>query len=225
MTLRVIGAGLGRTGTTSLKLALERLLGAPCYHMLEVFGHPEHVPPWHAAARGEPTDWDALFRGYRAAVDWPAAAFWKPLAERYPEALVVLSLRDPARWWESANATIFPAIRGEMEREGVRPQVVPPLPEDAPAFLGDWHAMVTDLLAATFGADPGDREACIAAFEAHVAAVRRDCAPERLLEWRVEEGWEPLCSALGVPVPGEPFPRANTREDWRAHAAAAGAPS
>lgn len=207
MALRVIGAGLGRTGTTSLKLALERLLGGPCYHMFEVFGHPEHVPLWHAAARGEPTDWETLFRGYRAAVDWPAAGFWKELAGLHPDSLVVLSLRDPESWWESADATILPAIRE--------------LPDDASAFGREWHAMVTEVIENTFAGDPRDRDSSIAAFEAHVAAVRRDCPRGRLLEWRVEEGWKPLCDALGVPVPEEPFPRANTREDWQARASRA----
>lgn len=206
MSLRVIGAGLGRTGTTSLKLALERLLGAPCYHMLEVFGHLEHVPLWHAAVRGEPIDWETLFLGYRAAVDWPAAAFWRPLAERHPDALVVLSLRDPERWWESASDTIFPAILD--------------FPAEAPPGLRGWHAMVSDLLAATFDGDPRDRASSIAAHEAHVTSVRRHCPPERLLEWRPEDGWEPLCGALGVAVPPEPFPRANTREDWHARMSA-----
>ena len=90
MTLRVVGAGLGRTGTMSLKLALERLLGAPCYHMAEVFVHPEHVAVWHAAARGEPVDWHALFAGYAAAVDWPVGSFWPEVSAAFPDAL------DPA---------------------------------------------------------------------------------------------------------------------------------
>src|SRR5438105_250833 len=110
MTLRVVGAGLGRTGTMSLKLALERLLGAPCYHMVEVFSHPEHVPAWHAAAQGRMPDWDQLFAGYAAAVDWPSAAFWPELIEAYPEALVVLSVRDSESWWQSAHETIFATV-------------------------------------------------------------------------------------------------------------------
>src|SRR5690348_10458482 len=106
MSLRVIGAGCGRTGTMSLKLALERLLGAPCYHMVEVFAHPEHVPDWHAAALGNMPDWNALFAGYAAAVDWPASAFWPELSAAFPDALVVLSVRDAQSWWQSAHETI-----------------------------------------------------------------------------------------------------------------------
>src|SRR5262245_3217336 len=103
MSLRVVGAGLGRTGTMSLKIALERLLGAPCYHMIEVFQHPEHVAFWHEAALGRMPDWDQLFAGYAAAVDWPSAAFWPELMEAYPDALVVLSVRDTQSWWQSAH--------------------------------------------------------------------------------------------------------------------------
>src|SRR6266566_10081202 len=99
MTLRVIGAGMGRTGTMSLKLALERLLGGPCYHMVEVFPRPAHFGLWTAAGRGKPTDWHALFDGFVAAVDWPAAAFWKEIADAFPEAIILLSTRDSESWW------------------------------------------------------------------------------------------------------------------------------
>lgn len=193
MSLRIVGAGLGRTGTLSLKAALERLLGAPCYHMAEVFAHPEHVPVWTRAARGEPTDWPRLFAGYRAAVDWPAAAFWPEIAAAFPDAPVLLSTRDPASWWESASATIFPATaRAE----------------------GPWREMVDAMMAARFTSAIHDREAAIAAFERHNAEVRRRVAPDRLIEWQPRDGWAPLCRALGVPVPDEPFPHVNTRETF-----------
>jgi hypothetical protein len=198
MTLQVVGAGVGRTGTLSLKVALERLLGGPCYHMAEVFAHPEHVAPWHEAARGGAPDWQALFTGYRAAVDWPAAAFWPELMEAFPDALVVLSVRDADSWWRSANGTIFPSI----DRAG-----------------GEWRAMIGDLFANRFTPALTDREACIAAFERHNAEVRRRTPKERLLEWRAAEGWEPLCAALGVPVPEEPFPRVNSSEEFHARLA------
>src|SRR5258708_3902275 len=111
MTLRIVGAGLGRTGTHSLKIALEQLLGAPCYHMVEVFAHPEHVPIWTAAIKREPVDWPVLFDGYVATVDWPGGAAWREISEAYPEAKVLLSTRRSAdEWWTSASKTIFEAI-------------------------------------------------------------------------------------------------------------------
>lgn len=198
MTLRVVGAGLGRTGTMSLKLALERLLGGPCYHMAEVFAHPEHVPRWHDAARGRMPDWDALFAGYRAAVDWPAASFWPELSAAFPDALVVLSVRDADSWWRSAAGTIFPATRHAPDA---------------------WRAMVDAVFAARFTSAIEDGKACVAAFERHNAAVRAGVPRERLLEWRAADGWAPLCAALGVAVPDEPFPCANTTEEFQARLA------
>jgi hypothetical protein len=197
--LRLVGAGLGRTGTLSLKLALERLLGAPCYHMLEVFTHPAHVSAWHAAAQGRPTDWSALFRGYAATVDWPGASFYRELMDAYPDAVVLLSVRDPEAWWKSAHATIFPSIRR-----------APP----------EWRAMVETMMSARFTGALEDRDACISAFERHNAEVRRVVPASRLLEWRASDGWGPLCAALGLPVPAEPFPHANSTEDFLARVAA-----
>ena len=112
MALSVIGAGFGRTGTLSLRIALERLGLGPCYHMLEVFEHPEHIEVWNRAADGREVDWEALFRGYRSAVDWPVCAFYQELASRYPEAKVILTVRDPERWYRSAVDTIFPVMTG-----------------------------------------------------------------------------------------------------------------
>lgn len=195
MTLRVVGAGLGRTGTNSLKVALERLLGGPCYHMFEVFQHlDDHVPVWHRIVRGESVDWDALFEGYVAAVDWPVAAYWSTLADHSPDALVVFSDRDADSWWTSASTTIFP---------GMASMVGTP-----------WHDMMSELMATTFTIDLDDRASAIAAFEAHRARVLADADPDRLLVWRASDGWEPLCAALGVDVPSEPFPVTNTTEEF-----------
>lgn len=194
MTLRVVGAGLGRTGTKSLKLALEQLLGAPCYHMSEVFQHPEHIPHWHAAARGQATDWRALFDGYAAAVDWPTGSFWPEISAAFPDALIVLSARDAESWWTSAHATIFQA----MHR----------------VDSGPWREMIDAMFRSRFTPALEDKRACIAAYERHVAQVRRSAPKDRLLEWSPREGWKSLCDALNLPIPGEPFPHANSREEF-----------
>jgi hypothetical protein len=195
MSLHVVGAGLGRTGTYSLKLALEHLLDGPCYHMLEVFNHPGHVPQWRAAANGRPPDWHAMLAGFRATVDWPAASFWPELSAAFPDALVLLSWRDSESWWRSASRTIFH-------------------PDNYVDRNPDWEAMWQDLIRARFTADLTDKAACIEAFERHNEAVRRGVAPERLLEWRPGDGWEPLCRALKLPLPEIPFPRANTTAEF-----------
>lgn len=199
MTLRVVGAGLGRTGTNSLKLALERLLGEPCYHMFEVMRHPHHVPMWATAARGGPVDWHELFAGFGATVDWPSATFWPELADAYPDALVLLSTRrTAAEWWRSADATIFTSLRSA-----------------APDGMGDWREMVEATIVQRFPGVPDDAEAAMASYEAHNALVRRTIPADRLLEWVPGDGWAPICDALGVPVPDEPFPHVNTTDDFR----------
>lgn len=195
MALRVVGAGLGRTGTMSLKLGLERLLGGPCYHMIEVFQHPEHVALWHQASLGRMPDWEALFEGYVAAVDWPVCSFWEEVGEAFPDAPVLLSVRDPESWWRSASNTIFPSSRRAE---------------------GEWREMVEDLFANRFTREIDDKAKAIAAYEAHYAKVRREVPASRLLEWRATDGWGPLCDALGVPVPDEPFPHANTTAEFQA---------
>jgi len=181
MTLQVVGAGVGRTGTMSLKLGLERLLGAPCYHMAEVFAHLEHVPVWHAAARGEP-------------VDWPVGSFWPEVSAAFPDALILLSTRSAESWWKSASRTIFPI--------------------SAKAAGTPWHAMWLDLTKNRFTPHLDDRAAAIAAYERHNADVRARAPKQRLLEWTAKDGWGPLCRALGVAVPDEPFPHANSTEEF-----------
>lgn len=200
MTLRVVGVGLGRTGTNSLKLALEQLLGAPCHHMIEVFAHPAQIPLWTAAAEGNP-DWPATFEGYAATVDWPGAAFWRQLVAEYPDAVVLLSKRESAdAWWISANRTIFEAFNGEA---------MPPPPMTA------WFETLRGLFAEA-GIDPTDETSSKAGYEQHLEAVRAEVPAERLVEWTTGDGWAPLCAALGVAVPDEPFPHVNTTEEFRA---------
>jgi hypothetical protein len=204
MPLSVIGAGLGRTGTMSLKLALERVGLGPCYHMKEVFAHLEtHVPVWDQAADGKRVDWDALFDGYQSAVDHPTAVFYRELAEHYPAAKTVLTVRDPDRWFQSFSATILH-----------------PLTEPLPDRLVDWGKMHDKVvLDRVFDGNVADKTHMIASYERHNEGVKRTIPPERLLIYEVAQGWEPLCRFLGVPVPNEPFPISNTAEDFRTHLA------
>ncbi len=117
MALDIVGAALGRTGTNSLKLALEHLGFGPCHHMFEVRDHPEQLPYWQAAARGEMPDWDEVFANYRSCVDWPSARYWREIAAHYPDAKVLLTLRDADKWFDSVHATIYPSIMGRSARE------------------------------------------------------------------------------------------------------------
>lgn len=204
MALKVIGAGLGRTGTASLKSALEQLTGGACYHMAEV--QPETVPHWHAATRGEPVDWEALTSGYSATVDWPAAAFWPELAEANPDAIVLLSTRaTPEQWWASMERTIVPVLSAE----------VPPDNQTLAAH----RAMVRELFAQRFTPDWHEPEAAVAAYTRHNERVRSEVPAERLVDWQPGYGWAPICAALGVAVPSAPFPHENSTAEFRARMA------
>lgn len=203
MALEVIGAGFGRTGTLTLKTALEVLGFGPCHHMTEVLAHPEQIPFWNRAAKGEAVEWDDVYGGYRATVDWPGCHFYAQLAERYPQAKVVLSLRDAERWYDSMNETILVGVR-QMTPES--------LTDDHPLLFGGLM-----LGRETFNFDFG-KDNVIAAFERHNAEVRRTIPADRLLVFEAAHGWEPLCAHLGVPIPDAPFPRVNDREEFQGHA-------
>ena len=199
MSLRVVGAGFPRTGTKSLQQALQPILGGPCYHMVEVFEHLEHVPVWRGALRGNPPDWNEFLTDYVAAVDWPASAFWRELVEANPDALVVLSVRDDAEtWWRSADQTILTVTRrAEHEHQ-------------------EWLDFVRELLEARIGRPWDDRRKAMAAYERHNDEVRATIPPDRLLEWNAREGWGPICDALGIAAPSESFPHVNSTEEWEA---------
>ena len=197
MTLKVVGAGLGRTGTASLKVALEQLLGGRCYHMSECFGNPAHPPLWLAAARGRP-DWEAIFKGYVATVDYPACGFWRQLADHYPEAKVLLTVRDPDKWFESTRETIL--------SDGIRELTT----------LTPDQAFFQETVYKDYAGHFGDRAFVTDYFRRHNEAVIAAIPGDRLLVYEVGQGWEPLCAFLGLPAPSTPFPHVNTRADFEA---------
>ena len=188
---------MGRTGTHSLKLALERLLGGPCHHMVEVFANPSQIPTWIDAIEGRPVDWSALLAGYRAAVDWPGAGFWPELTAANPDAMVLLSVRDADSWYRSASNTIFLALSG------------------GPPETVQWMGAMRKLLADRFSDHLDNRSAMIDAYERHNAEVRAAVPADRLIEWTPSDGWDPICERLGLAVPDEPFPVTNTTEEFR----------
>lgn len=204
MTLKVIGTGFGRTGTLSLKAALEHLGFGPCYHMSEVFAHPEHVPVWTRAARGERVDFEALYTNYRATVDWPSTHFWRDLIERYPDARIVHTERDPEVWYKSFSQTISEALQR---------------PADPASPMHTWAEM-TDLVITqhTFGGDLSKANV-LKVYNAHNAEIRRRVPAARLLVHDVKDGWPSLCAHLGVAVPAAPFPKTNSTEEFRARMA------
>ncbi|MDA0565586.1 sulfotransferase family protein [Streptomonospora sp. S1-112] len=201
--VQLIGAGFPRTGTTSMKAALEQLGLGPCYHMFELLTHPDHLGRWEHAVHDDPVDWDRVTEGYASGVDWPFSYFWRELADAYPQAKVLLTVRDPHRWYTSMANTIF----RQME------MVVGAATASSPPETRRMAGVLGPLWESTYGnrTAPDERRA-VEVFEAHTAAVVEAVPPERLLVYEAGQGWEPLCEFLGVPVPDTPFPHLNDTE-------------
>jgi len=201
MSLSVIGVGCGRTGTMSLKIALEKLGLGPCHHMEEIFANPDQLPGWMAAAEGESVDWDRMFTGYNASVDWPGAHFWRELADHFPDAKLILTTRPTESWWKSYSSTI----------RAFWTEVLPTVDNEHVQGVGALGIKV--IAEGTFGGAE-DEQSISAAFEAHNQAVIDTFPPERLLQFDVRDGWAPLCTFLGKPVPEGDFPRSNSSEEF-----------
>jgi Sulfotransferase domain len=197
MALKVIGAGVGRTGTHSLKIALEQLLGGPCHHMVEVLANPPQIPIWIDAIEGRPVDWSDFLNSYQALVDWPGASFWPELLAANPDAMVLLSVRDADSWYRSASNTIFIALR------------------QAPPEGEAWMAAMGNLLRDRFSDQLDDRTAMIDAYERHNDEVRSRVHADQLIEWTPSDGWDPICERLGLAVPDASFPVTNSTDDFR----------
>lgn len=201
MTIRVIGAGFGRTGTLSLKFALEKLGFDKCYHMMEVMNQPEHRAEWSKVHRGESIDWQALLEGFQATVDWPSCNFWREQMAQYPDARVILSLRDPERWYDSVMNTIYKSTTASLDAD-----------DPAVRYGAEWaHTIIWD---AVFDGRMDDKDHVIRVFNEHNESVKAEVPPDKLLVFEAADGWAPLCEFLEVPVPDEPYPRVNTTEEF-----------
>ena len=198
MALKIIGAGFGRTGTYSLKAALELLGFGPCHHMSEVVGSPDQIALWRDAAAGRP-DHDALFEGYAAAVDFPVAAFWQEVLAARPDARVILSQRDAEDWYASFSQTILPLL---MDRASW------------PAPARPWFEMLEQVIIGRALGGRTDRAGILDAYRRNEAAATALAASGRALVFRAGDGWAPLCGFLGVGIPAEPYPKTNARADF-----------
>lgn len=202
MALKIIGAGFGRTGTLSLKTALEVLGFGKCYHMLEVGKHPQHVDLWANAHRGQAVDWDVLFEGYQSAVDWPSCNLWREQASHYPEAKILLSIRDPERWYDSVMNTIYPSSSSLVNSEDPKLQK-----------FGRWSMEI--IWQRLFDDRMKDKDHVIDVFNRHNQAVIDEVPPERLLVFEARQGWPSLCEFLEVDVPTTDYPRVNSTEQFQ----------
>ena len=213
MSLKVIGAGFGRTGTLSLKLALEQLGFGPCYHMVEVNNHPEHMAQWRRAAAGEPVDWPALFENHQATVDWPSCNYWEAQLAAFPDAKVILSERDPEAWYTSVMNTIYPSS-AKARKEAREASDATALERSAMLYEVIWDGV--------FDGRMDDKAHVIGRYLAHNERVKRLLPSDRLLIFKAADGWPPLCEFLGCPQPDAPFPRVNSTAEFNARRSGAG---
>lgn len=195
MTLSVIGAGFGRTGTDSMREALNILGFGPCHHMHEVINNPEQRRLWSELANGATADWEKLFHGYRATVDWPSAHFWLELATAYPHAKILLTTRSSESWLKSIQNTIFRSVRENSDPRSIGRKII---------------------MDKTFGGRLDDPDHVVAVYERHNTEVQKTIDPERLLVHQSTDGWNPLCQFLGVAIPDSPYPRRNSAEEFNA---------
>lgn len=209
MTLKIVGAGFGRTGTLSMKVALEQLGFTKCHHMMEVFPSEFQLNSWHSIGRGEKPDWDEVFHGFQASVDFPSSAYWRELSAHYPGSKVILTTRSFDSWYESALETIYPVSKKIPNWMTVIPKVR--------KIKEMTYGTIWDRV---FHGKFEDRDYARKIFEQHEAAVKAEIPAERLLVFHPKEGWEPLCAFLGVPIPDSPFPNVNDRADFKKRVAA-----
>ncbi len=209
--MRLIGAGLPRTGTLSQKVALEMLGLAPCYHMVNVLADLDEAQSWQRALDRE-AGWEEVLQGFQATVDWPGAFFYRELVELHPEAKVLLSVRDAAGWERSMRDTIWGIFYGDMlmrDLSSARGRIDPKWAGYIEMMEGMWKqsGLISDGAAT-------DSATMQEAMEHYNEEVRRSVPAERLLVWSVGEGWEPVCEFLELPVPDMPFPHLNDSKEF-----------
>jgi len=195
MALSIIGAGFGRTGTASMKLALETLGEGPCHHMKEVMTSSQQTLLWRHVSQGNLSSWDDVFNGFNSAVDWPAAYFWRELSEYYPNAKIILTVRSSESWYSSMVNTIFKVMKSSTDPSSVGSKLI---------------------AQGVFGGRLDDREHAIALYEKNIEEVQASFNQDRLLTYHLGAGWEPLCQFLDKPVPDTPFPRRNSKDEFDA---------
>ncbi len=212
MSIQVIGAGYGRTGTKSLQLALEQLGLNKCYHMEVLLRNPAGVKHWQNAYKETDVDWDDLFEGYQAIVDFPGSMYYKQLTEHYPDAKVILSVRDAESWYKSVASTIFAFDPGPAIK--LRMLLSMPFSSTARNLFKVITLNEKSIWQKHFEGKFKDKDYAIGNYNAHIEEVKRNIPADKLLIFEAKDGWEPLCQFLGKDVPDTPYPRSNKKDDF-----------
>jgi len=215
MSIKIIGAGFPRTGTNTLRESLEMLGFNKTYHMKQLLVHPENLHYWTTLRETHTTDWDGLYDGYEATVDFPCYPWYKEHMKRYPDAKVILSLRPFEDWYTSFSSTIWKAQNPPPEQQAAMAERVasdPRLQKVMKVMDFAKVAIIHDHFQDRFA----DKEYMENVFNDHNEEVKNYVPADKLLVYDVREGWEPLCKFLDVEVPGEPLPHTNKKEDFQA---------
>lgn len=215
--LKVINLSVGRTGTMSLKHALEELGLIKCYHFAEFYEHPEHLSLWLSVSRGEKMDWDKIFYGYQASVYWVPCYNYQAILEYYPDAKVILTVRDPEAWYKSVYDTVYRYNRLTWYRKLIL-LVMGLFKPQLRTMHAVWQLQEQTLWKKTFQGRFHDKNYAIEVFKKHITEVKCNVPEERLLVFNIKEGWGPLCQFLNIPVPTTPFPHVNDTAsfiEWR----------
>lgn len=212
MALKIIGSGMGRTGTHSLKEALEHLGFGKCYHMIELLQNPKGLSCFIDAENGKNPDWESLFTGYLSAIDYPVARYYKQLMKFYPDAKIIHTIRDSESWYQSCVETIFWASKpdaGRIFKMMLRMPFSKGLRQRLPVLK--YNGMLVEK---EFGNDLKDKATVIRKYNERNKEVLATVPKEKLLVFKAQEGWEPLCKFLDVPVPATPYPKSNTKTEF-----------
>lgn len=215
--IKVINLSLGRTGTMSLKTALEQLGFDKCYHFSDMFDNPDHTAIWTALSRGEEIDWESLFEGYKATTYWSTSFDYQPLIEQYPDIKFVLTVREPNAWYKSTYDTIYSLNRPTLMRR-IDLKIKGIFRPELRDMYTVWRLKEDLLWQKTFKGRFEDKEFAIKQFEDHIQRVKDTVPADRLLVYKIQQGWDPLCDFLDVPVPETDFPRTNDTDsfvEWR----------
>jgi hypothetical protein len=210
MTIQIIGAGMGRTGTFSLKTALEMLGYNKCYHMVELMQNSDQIRYWEDLSEGKPIDWETLFHGYEAIVDFPGASFYPEILKQYPQAKVILTVRDAEQWYDSAVNTIYKASKPGLLQKLLM-SLIMPFSRRLRNLMRIFDLVDKMVWSGDFQGKFFDKPFAVGVFNHYIDQVKQAVPADQLLVYEVKQGWDPLCRFLGVPVPDQPFPRLNER--------------
>jgi len=213
MAIKIIGAGFPRTGTMTLKTALEILGFNKTYHYKDLIADSKKLRFWLELENTGQTDFDALFKGFEATVDFPGYPYYKILLKKYPDAKVILTKRDFEKWYESTYKTIWKSARKPII-DRLKLFIRKLFNKNLRAIFKCIKFMRRVYLKDQFNNNFSSKAHAKNIFFKHIEEVITYVPKKQLLVYDVSEGWEPLCHFLEIPIPNQAFPHLNKKEHF-----------